>query len=149
MNSSGASAHGILQARTLERVAMSSSRGSSRPRDRTRVSCVSCMAQGFFARSSIGEVMPEALTPEKCLPLSSHPPTHTYTHTQPQGLAKATPRPQGSHPEPDLSQLPLDFQAPKSRGGGEVPVPDDDRDSLHGNHQPQPGQRLGTGHNWL
>ena len=33
----GSSAHGILQARTLEWVAISSSRGSSRPRDRTRL----------------------------------------------------------------------------------------------------------------
>ena len=33
---------GILQARTLEWVAMPSSRGSSRPRDRTHVSCVFC-----------------------------------------------------------------------------------------------------------
>ena len=36
---------GILQARTLEWVAMPSSRGSSRPRDRTRVYCI---AGGFF-----------------------------------------------------------------------------------------------------
>ena len=33
---------GILQARKLEWVAMPSSRGSSQPRDQTRVSCVSC-----------------------------------------------------------------------------------------------------------
>ena len=32
------SVHGILQARILERVAISSSKGSSRPRDPTRVS---------------------------------------------------------------------------------------------------------------
>ena len=41
----GSSAHGILQARTLERVAISFSSGFSRPRDRTQVSC---MAGGFF-----------------------------------------------------------------------------------------------------
>ena len=35
------SVHGILQARILERVAISSSRGSFWPRDRTHVSCVS------------------------------------------------------------------------------------------------------------
>ena len=35
----GSSVHGILQARILEWVACSFSRGSSRPRDRTRVSC--------------------------------------------------------------------------------------------------------------
>ena len=44
----GSSVHGILQARILEWVAMSSSRGSSRPRDRTCISCGSCLAGGFF-----------------------------------------------------------------------------------------------------
>ena len=38
----GSSVRGILQARILERVAVSSSRGSSQPRDRTCVSCISC-----------------------------------------------------------------------------------------------------------
>ena len=37
----GSSVHGILQARILEQVAMPSSRGSFRPRDQTRVSCIS------------------------------------------------------------------------------------------------------------
>ena len=41
----GSSIHGILQARILEWVAISSSRGSSQPRDRTQVSCI---AGGFF-----------------------------------------------------------------------------------------------------
>ena len=41
----GSSVHGILQARILEWVAMSSSRGSSHARDRTQVSCI---AGGFF-----------------------------------------------------------------------------------------------------
>ena len=36
----GSSIHGILQARILEWVAISFSRGSSRPRDRTQVSCI-------------------------------------------------------------------------------------------------------------
>ena len=39
----GSSVHGILQTRTLERVVMSSSRGSSRPSDQTRISYVSCI----------------------------------------------------------------------------------------------------------
>ena len=34
------SVHGIFQARVLEWVAISFSRGSSQPRDRTRVSCI-------------------------------------------------------------------------------------------------------------
>ena len=44
----GSSVHGILPARMFKWVAISSSRGSSRPRDRTRVSCISCLAGGFF-----------------------------------------------------------------------------------------------------
>ena len=44
----GSSIHGILQARILEWVAMSSSWGSSRPRDRTWVSCISHIAGRFF-----------------------------------------------------------------------------------------------------
>ena len=36
----GSSVHGILQARILEWVAISFSRGSSQPRDQTRVSCI-------------------------------------------------------------------------------------------------------------
>ena len=36
----GFSVHGILQARILEWIAISFSRGSSRPRDRTQVSCI-------------------------------------------------------------------------------------------------------------
>ena len=38
----GSSVHGILQTRVLWWVAVPSSRGSSQPRDRTYVSCVSC-----------------------------------------------------------------------------------------------------------
>ena len=39
------SVHGILQARILEWVAIFSSRGSSQPRDRTHISCVSCVGR--------------------------------------------------------------------------------------------------------
>ena len=41
----GSSSHGILQARILEWAAMPSSRGCSQPRDRTRVSHVSCIGR--------------------------------------------------------------------------------------------------------
>ena len=46
----GSSVHGTLQARILEWVAVLSSWGSSRPRDRT---CVSCIAGGFFINWAI------------------------------------------------------------------------------------------------
>ena len=44
----GSSVHRVLQARTLEWVAISSSRGSSRPRDRNCGSWVSSVASRFF-----------------------------------------------------------------------------------------------------
>ena len=44
-NLPGFSVHGILQARILEWAAMPSSRGSSRPRDRTHVFYVSCIGR--------------------------------------------------------------------------------------------------------
>ena len=50
----GSSVHGILQGRTLEWAATSSSRGSSPPRDRTHVSCGSCLAGRFFTVETPG-----------------------------------------------------------------------------------------------
>ena len=44
----GSSVQGILQARILEQVVMPSSRASSWPRDWTRISRISCIADGFF-----------------------------------------------------------------------------------------------------
>ena len=46
---------GILQARILQWVAMPSSRGSSWTRDRTWVSCISCMAGRFFTTGPLGK----------------------------------------------------------------------------------------------
>ena len=51
----GSSPRGILQARTLEWVAIPFSRQSSRPRDRTQVSCVSCFGCRFFTASATWE----------------------------------------------------------------------------------------------
>ena len=45
----GSSVHGILQARILEWVAISFSRGSSRPRDQTWVSCIGGRRFNFWA----------------------------------------------------------------------------------------------------
>ena len=47
----GFSVHGILQARILEWVAISFSRGSFPPRGQTRVSYISCTAGKFFTVS--------------------------------------------------------------------------------------------------
>ena len=46
----GSSVHGILQARILEWVAMPSSSGFSRPRDRTRISYISCTSTAWEAQ---------------------------------------------------------------------------------------------------
>ena len=51
----GFSVHGILEARILELAAMPSSRGSSRPRDQTCVSYVSCTGSEFFTTSATWE----------------------------------------------------------------------------------------------
>ena len=52
----GSSVHRILQARILEWVAISFSRGSSWPRGQTCISCgVSCIAGRFFTAESPGE----------------------------------------------------------------------------------------------
>ena len=48
----GSSVHGILQATILERVAISFSRGSSRPRDQFCVSFTSSIGRRFFTISS-------------------------------------------------------------------------------------------------
>ena len=48
----GSSVHRIVQARILEWVAISSSRGSSQSRDRTLIHYVSCIAGRFFTAES-------------------------------------------------------------------------------------------------
>ena len=49
----GSSVCGILQVKILEWVAISSSKGFSRPRDRTYVSYVSCIGSSFFTISAM------------------------------------------------------------------------------------------------
>ena len=48
----GSSVHGVFQARTLERVAISFSRGSSRHSDQSSVSCVSCVGRWVTSSAS-------------------------------------------------------------------------------------------------
>ena len=55
----GSSVHGIFQARILERVAISLSRGCSWPRDRTWVSWVSCIAVRLFTTEPPGKTLIE------------------------------------------------------------------------------------------
>ena len=65
----GSSIHWILQARILEWVAISSSRGSSRLRDRTRTSCI---AERFFTKISF--VLVTQSCPTLCDPMDCSPP---------------------------------------------------------------------------
>ena len=53
------SVHGIFQARILGWVAISFTRGSSWPRDRTWVSCISCIAGRFFTTEPSGSIPPQ------------------------------------------------------------------------------------------
>ena len=61
----GSSVHGILQVRTLEWVAMPTSGGCCQPRDRTHVSCGSCIAGGFFTLSHWGSPIIGAHKPKQ------------------------------------------------------------------------------------
>ena len=54
----GSSVHGVSQARILEWSAMPSSRGSSQPRDWTRVYYVSCIGRRFFTTSTSSAAQP-------------------------------------------------------------------------------------------
>ena len=54
----GSSVHGILQARISEWVAMTSSRGSSRSKDPTHISYVSCIGRGRVGGGSLSLVPP-------------------------------------------------------------------------------------------
>ena len=66
------SVHGILQARILEWVAMSSSRGSSQPRDGTRVSCpCSCALYHYRHLGSPYEVHPVTKAGNSHIPVVS------------------------------------------------------------------------------
>ena len=49
-SSPSSSVHEIFQARILEWVAISSSRGSSQPSDQTHVSCISCISRQILLR---------------------------------------------------------------------------------------------------
>ena len=67
----GSSVHGILQTRILEWDARPSSRGSSRPRDWTHVSYVSCIGRWFLTTSATWEVHRIQLIIKKKLPKKS------------------------------------------------------------------------------
>ena len=54
----GSSVHGISQARILEWVAISFSRGCSQPRDQTCISYITCIGRWFLTTSATWEALP-------------------------------------------------------------------------------------------
>ena len=57
------SVHGIFQARVVGRVAISSSRRSSRPRNRTQASCVSCVGRQILTHCATLAALTDLLIP--------------------------------------------------------------------------------------
>ena len=89
----GSSVHGILQARILERVAISTSRESSWPRDWT---CVSCIAGRFFTHWIIREALTIVSVQFSSSVVSDSLQLHELQHTRPP-CPSPTP---GVHPNP-------------------------------------------------
>ena len=77
----GSSVHGILQARILEWVAISSSRGSSGPRDEAHISVSPALAGRFFITSTTWE----ALAICKYITVSTDPGIMQYDHIESEG----------------------------------------------------------------
>ena len=61
----GSSVHRILQARTLECIVIFFSRGSSQPRDQTRVSYIPCIGRQSLYHWATGEVPVQEYHPAK------------------------------------------------------------------------------------
>ena len=53
----GFTVHGIFQTKILEQVAISSSKGSSQPKDQTHISCVSCFGRLILYRIATWEAL--------------------------------------------------------------------------------------------
>ena len=125
----GSSAHGILQARILEWVSMLSPRGSSQPRDRTHVYCVSCIGRQFLLLEPPGKPLPCSAQfnsvaqscPTLCDPMNRSTPglpvhhqlpefTQTHAHQVSDAIQPSHPRSSPSPPAPNPSQHQSLFQ---------------------------------------
>ena len=71
------SVYGIFQARILERVAISFSRGSSQPRDPTSVSCILCTGRRILYRCTTWEAHESKLCLLGCVYPVGRPVTHS------------------------------------------------------------------------
>ena len=76
----GSFVQGISQARILEWVVISFSRGSSPPRDQIHISCVSCIAVEFFTTKSSGKpyFIQSANSVYASIPISQFIPPHHF-----------------------------------------------------------------------
>ena len=77
----GSSVHGILQARILEWVATPSSRRSSRSMDWTHLSCVFCIAGGFFTAEPLGKPTVFLLLKHQASLVGTRAGDHSYTRS--------------------------------------------------------------------
>ena len=99
--------HGISQARILEWVAISFSRGSSRPRNRTLVSCISCIVRWFFTTSTTWEAQESCetgLCPQPGL-YQSLPCLQQSAEHQGASKAQKWPKHPTVHPQPTTTAL--------------------------------------------
>ena len=98
----GSSVHGISQARILEWVAMPSSGGSSRTRDRTRVSHVSCIEAGSLLLAPPGGPREETICRDFIL-LCLREARESYKSYHCPGLTLMWPPKKAEHPKEDKS----------------------------------------------
>ena len=127
----GSTDHRIIQARILEWVAMFFSRGFSWPRDQTLVSCVSCIAGGFFTNEPPGKPTNQIRSdqirsvaqscPTLCDPMNRSTPglpvhhqlpefTQTHIHRVSDAIQPSHPLSSPSPPAPNTSQHQSLFQ---------------------------------------
>ena len=81
------SLHGVFQARILERVAISYSRGSSQLKDQTQISCIACIGSqillllGHLGNPSILYIVSTVYICQSSYPNISPPPSPLSVHT--------------------------------------------------------------------
>ena len=104
--SPGFSAHGILQARIMEWVAMPSCRGSSLPRDRIHISYISCIGRRvlyhYFCCCSFAQSCPTL-----CYPMDWSMPGFPVLHHSPGACSNSCPLSQWCHPTISSSVIPF------------------------------------------
>ena len=120
----GSSVHGILQARILEWVAISYTRGSFHPRDQTNVFCISCIGRQILCHWESGRLFLPMLLLFRCSvvslfcnPMDCSTPGLPIPHHLPE-FAQVCPHCIGdailkSFLEPDSNQFRRDEDVPK------------------------------------